>query len=46
MAERTISYQCAEVIPDFRNVGIEADGARISIERISVLVDLIIEDTN
>jgi hypothetical protein len=40
------TYQSAEVIPDFRNVGIQANGAGIRVERISILVNLIVEHTN
>lgn len=38
--------QCSKVVPDFGNVGIEADGARIGVKRVAILVNLIVEDTN
>jgi hypothetical protein len=38
--------QTSQVKPDFRNVGVDADSARICIERISELVDLEVEDAN
>jgi hypothetical protein len=38
--------QCSQVVPDFRNIGVQADCARIGIERIAVLVDLVVQHTN
>lgn len=32
-----------KIIPDFRNVGVEANGTRVRVESISVLVDLVVE---
>lgn len=40
------AYQSTEIIPDFRDVGVEADGARVGIEGVSVLVDLVVQDTD
>lgn len=44
--KRIKTYQSAQVIPDLRNVRIEADGTGVGVERIAVLIDLIIQDTN
>jgi hypothetical protein len=38
--------QRAEIIPNLRNVGVEANGARVCVKRVAVLVDLVVEDTN
>jgi len=35
-----------KVIPDLRNVGVEADSTRVCIKRIAVLVDLVVKNTN
>lgn len=40
------AYQSAEIVPDFGNVGVEADRAGVGVECVSVLVDLVIQDTN
>lgn len=40
------SYQSAKVVPNFRDVWIEANGAGVGIERIAVLVDLVIKDSD
>ena len=38
--------QRAKIIPDLRNVRVEANGARVRVKRVAVLVDLVVEDTN
>jgi hypothetical protein len=38
--------QRAKVIPDLRDVRIEADGTRVCVKRITVLVDLVVQNTN
>ena len=38
--------QSAKVVPDFRNVGVEANSARVRVEGIAVLVDLVVEHTD
>jgi len=38
--------QSAEVVPDLRYEGIETDGARVGVQSIPILVDLVIEDTD
>lgn len=40
------TYQSAEIIPHLRDVGIQADSARVGVEGITVLVDLIVQHTN
>lgn len=40
------SYQSAQVVPDLGNVWIEANGARVRVECIAVLVDLVIENSD
>lgn len=36
----------AKVVPDFRDVRVEADGARIRVQCITVLVDLVVKHTD
>lgn len=43
---RARTDQCAEVIPHFRNERVEPNGARVRVQRISVLIDLIVQDTD
>ena len=38
--------QAAEIVPNFRDIWVESDSSRVSVEGIAVLVDLIIEDTD
>lgn len=38
--------QSTQIIPDLRDERVEADGTRISIERISILVDLVVKHTD
>jgi hypothetical protein len=38
--------QRAKVIPDLRDVRVEADGTRVCVKRIAVLVDLVVQNTN
>jgi hypothetical protein len=38
--------QSTQVIPDLRNVGVQADSARVRVKSIAVLVDLVVEHTN
>ena len=40
------TYKGAKVVPDFRYIRIQADGSRICIKCIAILVDLIIEHSN
>lgn len=40
------SYQGPKVIPDFRDVRVQANRPRIRIKGISVLIDLIVKYTN
>jgi hypothetical protein len=35
-----------KVIPNLRNVRVEADGTRVRVKRVAVLVDLVVEHTN
>lgn len=42
----TSLVKSTEIIPNLRDVWVESDGPCIGIERVSVLGDLIIEDTN
>jgi hypothetical protein len=44
--ERQQTYQCAKVVPDLRDVGVEPNGTGISIECVPVLVDLVVQDTD
>lgn len=39
-------YQCAQVVPDFRDVRIQSNSAGISVKSIPVLVDLVVQDTD
>lgn len=38
--------QSAQIVPDLRDVWVQADSTRIGVERIPVLVDLVVENTN
>jgi hypothetical protein len=40
------TYQGAQVVPDLGDVRVQAYRAGICIERISILVDLVIQDAN
>lgn len=43
---RKQTHQSSEVVPDLRDVGVQANGARVSIECIPILVNLVVENTN
>jgi hypothetical protein len=40
------TYQSAEIVPDLRDVRVQANSSRVRVQGISVLVDLVIQDTN
>lgn len=40
------TYQSTQVVPDFRNVRVQSNSSRVSVESITVLVDLVVEHTN
>lgn len=40
------TYQSAEIVPDLRNVRVQANSPRVRVQSISVLVDLVIQDTD
>lgn len=40
------TYQSAEIVPNLTNIRIEADGARVCVKRIAVLIDLVVEYTD
>lgn len=40
------TYQSSKVIPDLRDVGVQADSTRVRIEGIPVLVNLVVQDTD
>ena len=46
MGEVEQTYQSSQVVPDLGDVRVQADGAGIRIQRISVLVDLVIQNAN
>ena len=35
-----------KIVPDFRKVRVDANGARVGIERVVVLIDLVVENTD
>jgi hypothetical protein len=35
-----------QIVPHFRNVRVQADGARVGVERVAVLVDLVVQHTD
>lgn len=37
-----MSYQSTQVVPDLRDVGVQANSTRVGIERVTVLVDLVV----
>jgi hypothetical protein len=38
--------QSAQIVPHLGDVGVQADSTRVSIERVTVLVDLVVKDTD
>jgi len=38
--------ETAEIKPDFRDIGIDADSTRVGVKRISKLIDLEVKDTD
>lgn len=40
------TYQSAEIVPHFGDVRVEADGTRVGIQGITILVDLVVQHTN
>lgn len=40
------TYQSAEIIPNLGNIWVQANGSRVRIESIPILVDLVIQHTN
>ena len=40
------SYQSAKVVPDFGDVWIQADSTGVSVQRIAVLIDLVIQHSD
>lgn len=45
-SEQGEAYESAKVIPNLRDVRIQANSSRVSVQCIPVLVDLVIEHTN
>ena len=43
---REQTHQCAKVVPNLGDVGVEANGSGIRIKRVSVLVDLVVQDSD
>lgn len=40
------THQCAKVVPDLRDIGIQANGSGICIEGVTILVDLVVQDSD
>ena len=40
------THQCAKVVPNLGDVGVEANGAGVGIKRVSILVDLVVQDSD
>ncbi len=40
------THQCAKVVPHLGDVGVEADGPGVCIKRVSILVDLVVQDSD
>lgn len=40
------TYQSSQVVPNLGNVWIQANGTRVGVESVTVLIDLVIEHTN
>jgi hypothetical protein len=38
--------QCAQIVPNLGDVGVQTDGTGVGIEGVTVLVDLVVEDTD
>ena len=43
---REQTHQCAKVVPNLGDVGVEANGSGVRIKRVSVLVDLVVQDSD
>ena len=39
-------YQCTKIIPNFGNIRIQTDGSGVCIKGITILIDLIVKDTD
>jgi hypothetical protein len=46
LLKQSYTYQCAEVVPDFGDVGVQSNCPGVCVECITVLVDLIIKHSN
>ena len=44
--ERATTYQGTKIVPDLGDVRVQPDGARVGVERVPILIDLIVEHTN
>lgn len=40
------THQCAKIVPDLRDIWIKSNRAGISVQGISVLVNLVVEHTD
>lgn len=40
------TYQSAQVVPDLADIGVQPDGAGVGVQRVAVLIDLVVENTN
>ena len=38
------TYQSAKVVPNLRDVGVEANGSGVCVEGVAILVDLVVQD--
>ena len=45
-SDRFLTYKCPKVIPHFGNVRIQTYGARIGVKCITILIDLVVEDSD
>jgi hypothetical protein len=41
-----MTYQCAKVVPNLRDVRIESDGTRVRIKCVAILVNLVVKYSN
>lgn len=40
------AYQSSEIVPNLRDVRVQADGTRVGVQSIPILIDLIVENTD
>lgn len=42
----TTTYQCTKIVPNLGDVGIQTNGTRVCIKSVTVLIDLVVQNTD